>query len=162
MSFSQGSKLRDFITDLVTILDTAPEWTNGGGSDLFGDKPRISKTTDRKVIGLAKRKQENIIVYANAEQIKPFGLGVGVRPTHGNWYNTDSATIEVQTNVSEERYDQLVSAIKSRLTEATTVRRAGYVQIILRGFKNLSGELRGSYSGIFDITGESLDTSYTP
>ncbi len=162
MSFNQGSKLRDFISDLVTILDTAPEWTGGGGTDLFGDKPRISKTTDRKVRGLAKRKQENIIVYANSEQIKPFSLGVGVVAGHGNWYSTSSATIEVMTNISEERYDQLVSAIKSRLTEATTVRRAGYVQIILRGFKNMSGEMRGSYSGIFDITGESLDQQYTP
>ena len=164
MSFVQGSKLRDFITDIITMIDVATEWTGGGGSDLFGIKPRISRKTERKVVGLAKRKQENILVYADSEQIKPFSLGIGVQPigTHGNFYSTSSATIEIQTNVSEERFDQLISAVKSTLTEPQNIRRAGYVQIILRGWKNLSGEYREGWSGIFDITGESLDQQYTP
>jgi len=163
MSFNQGSKLKDFISDIVTMINDAAEWTGGSGSDLFGDKPRISRKTERKVTGFLKTKQEDIIVYADSEQIKPFGLGIGVQPigTHGNFYSTSSATIEITTNISEERFDQLVSAVKSTLTEPQNIRRAGYVQILLRGFKNLSGEFREGWSGIFDITGESLDQQYT-
>lgn len=162
MSFVQGFKTRDFITDLLNMINDATEWTGGGGSDLFGAKPRISRRTERKVTGLAKRKSENIIISVDSEQVRAFQLGTAVRATHGDHYHTMAATIEVQTNVSEERFDQVIGAVKNILTTPANIRTAGYVQILIRGMKNLSPETRESWAGIIDVTGEALNPSYTP
>ena len=153
-----GSALRQFITDLIDIINTAIEWTGGGGSDTFGAKPVIDRKTDRKVTGIGKSKNELILIYSDNEAIKPFSIGVGVG--RKDWYHTVSATIEVLNNTGEERFDQMVAAVLSTLREATNIKRTGYVQIIVGNYRNLSEVSRNKYRGIIDVRGELVNPSY--
>ena len=153
-----GSALRQFMSDLVSILDSATEWTGEGGSDTFGAKPSIDRKTDRKVTGIGRSKNEVILIYSDNEAIKAFSLGVAVG--RKDWYHTVSATIEVQNNTGEERFDQLVAAVLSTLREATNIKRAGYVQIIVGNYRNLSEPSRNKYRGIIDVRGELVNPSY--
>ena len=153
-----GSALRQFMTDLISILDTATEWTGGGGGNSFGKKPAIDRKTDRKVTGIGRSQNENILIYSDNEAIKPFSIGVA--SGRKDWYHTVTATIEVNNNTGEERFDQLVAAVLSTLRVASNIKRANYVQIIVGNYRNLSEPSRNKYRGIIDVRGELVNPSY--
>ena len=142
------SHTKQFIDDLVTIISGDANW--GAGND-FGVKPRISKKHERKVTGFGKIKAEDILIYADLEQIKPFALGLGISPS-SSWYHTMSATIEVKSNVSDSRADFLVDAVIDILKRNVTY--SGYVQILPISTKNRSDESRGEFRWIIDVRGE--------
>ena len=141
-----SSQLLQFLDDLVTIIGGAAQW----GTD-FGVKPAITKKYNKTVTGLATSKVEEILIYVEKEFIKPFSLGVGVNPTK-SWYHTLPATIEIRTNVSDIRLDQLVYAVTHTLKSNVTY--SGYVQILLKSVTPLSSESRNSFGVIIDVEGQ--------
>ena len=158
MSFVQGIKTHEFIADLVSMISSDAQW---GG--VFGVKPAIRKKEDSYVSNtFIGTKQEDILVYSDGEKIKPFTLGIAVGTVHKSHHHTMLATIEISTNVSEERLEQLVSAVKNILTNPINIRKVGYIQILIQGYRNLSGELRESHAGIIDVEAHVLDPSYVP
>lgn len=158
MSFVQGVQLHQFIEDLRVMIDGDAQW---GG--VFGIKPAIRKKTGALVTqGYVGAKQEDIIIYADAEKIKPFTIGIAVGSVHKSHHSTLLATIEISTNLSEERLEQLVSAVKNILTNPANIRKAGYIQILIKGYRNLSEELREAYSGIIDVEAHVLNPLYSP
>ena len=141
-----GAQATQFMDDLVTIISGASQW----GTD-FGVKPRITKRYDRKVTGLAVAKSESILIYVDRESIKPFTIGVGVSPTK-SWYHTLTASIEIQSNVSDTRLDQLLDAVIHILKSNVTY--TGYVQIMPKAIKMLGEEQRGGFAAIIDVEGQ--------
>lgn len=151
MSFD-GTQLKSFRDDLFTLLDGAT-W---GGLN-YGEKPRIVIETVAKQTGLTRRKSETLLIYSNIEKQLPYGHGLGVG--QDDWMSDLSATIEVRTNVSPTRYSQLIGAVSDILKE--NVQTLGYVKIMIKSFKNDSGELRGSFKGIFTIEGWRMKPQFT-
>ena len=147
---TEGSQLKKFQDDLVTIIDGAAKWDGD-----YGVKPRISRTTDRKVIGLGKRKQRNILIYVDEEIIEPKGIGYAF--TQKNWEHKLLATIDIQTNTSEAIFNGMVSGVSDILRLPANICKAPYMWILLRGYKNLSDQSRESWRGIIDVEAKLLD-----
>jgi len=143
-----SSYIKNFINDLVTMISNDANW--GDGND-FGIKPRVAKQYDRKITGFGKVKAEDILIYADLEQMKPFTMGMAINSS-ASWYHTLSATITVSTNVSDERMDFLTDAVVDILKR--NVGYSGYVQILVKGVKNRNDEGRGLFKNLIDVVGE--------
>ena len=62
------------------------------------------------------------------------------------------AQIDIDTNISEARYEILLSAVIDILKR--NVAKTGYVQWVLERVSNMSKDVRGSYNGNIIIRGE--------
>ena len=113
----------------------------------------IQKSYNRKVIGLGKAKVKSVLIYADNENVEAFGMGAGLQSGDlwRQYMHTVSATIDVQTNVSDSEHDELVADIKNVLKYNRIY--GDWVDIVVTGSKNLSGEMRGRFRTIIDIRG---------
>lgn len=134
-------QIERFMDDLVTMITGDSNW---GGT--FGTLPRTNKTYDRKVIGLTKRLVEAITIYSDLEQLRPFALGTAYT---SKWFHRLSATIVVQTNVSETRFQQILNAVDHILKN--NVSFTGYIQILVGDVHDESQQLRESWRGLIDV-----------
>ena len=138
-----ATQITTFMNDIVNLLNTDTYW-----KDII--KPRISKKYSRKVVGLGKSTAEAVLVYSDMEQIKPFSLGIGIDQTAAkSWFHTFTGTIEILTNISDVRMEQIASTIINILKRNVTL--AGYVLLTPVDVKNRSDETRGNYRMLIDI-----------
>lgn len=125
----------DFMRDIVSALDS-------GWGSTHGAKPRISVATDRRIRGLGQSRNEEVLVFSEAANVQSFGIG------GEDWRHSMGATIAVNTNVSEERLAQMMSAVYAIM--AANVRHEGYSYWKVNAYRNLSQRGRNYWSGVLD------------
>ena len=127
---------------------------------VVGDVPNahmlinIQKSYNRKVIGLGKSQVKSVLIYADNENIEAFGMGAGLQ-SGDQWrqyMHTVSATIDIQTNVSDSEHDELVADVENVLKYNRIF--GDWVEIVVTGSRNLSGEMRGRFRTVIDIRGK--------
>lgn len=147
MVLSRVLASRRFAADLVSKFDT--DWD----ADTYGAKPTIELLTQKRIIGLGKSLNENILVYPQMESSEFFGLGGQTT------LNTVRAEISANTNTNEERFELITSSIHKILVD--NVNPAGvdlnYLWWKLNGFTNLSYKGRNYFSGKFDVIADVFD-----
>ena len=137
-----------FLNDLVSAIN------DGWVVDDYGEKPRIDKTLDRRVRGLGKQKEENILVRPVTGDRITYSLGA-----RNLWHNA-TASMDVDTSVSQHRLEIIMSAIVDILHG--NVSRSGYVVWRVMGTTELSQVSgRNYYSGIVDVSCEAIDPQVT-
>ena len=143
-----GAATEKFMRDLVTMIGDDVRW---GGA--FGAKPSVDKKYDRKVLGYGKSSEEVVLIHSAADRMSAFGLGTATN--FKAWRHDVSATIEIMTNLSSERFEKLVNNVVDILKR--NVAREGYVQITASAAHNESDELRNMWRAIIDVEAILLD-----
>jgi len=130
-----GAQANKFLNDLKTILNT---WSTTD----FGSKPDIDIVQDVKVHGYGQAKDENVLIYVDSEKMETYLGGL-------EWNSWLSATIEIGTNLDRTRFDKMVNSVVSLLK--TNVKYTGYAYILIKGYTDLSKDMRGAFRGIVDV-----------
>ena len=137
---------RIFADDLKATL--TDEW-----SATYGRMPRIDLTVERRIRGLGKNVNENIIIYPQSESTEFFGLG------GDSAIQTVRAEITLNTNKSADRFEQINAGIFSIIFSNVAPRgkTVEYLRWLNNGFTNLSHRGRNYFSGVYDIVGEAYN-----
>ena len=147
MVLSRALANKIFAEDLQSTLRDG--WVAG----TYGQVPRIDLTVDRRIRGLGKNVNENILIYPLSESVEYFGLGGDAA------LNTVRAEITANTNRNADRFEVITSAIYKIIFDNVSPigKNLDYVRWLHNGFTNLSHKGRNYFSGTFDIIGEVLN-----
>ena len=136
------------LDDLVDSLDT------GWDTDTYGPKPRFNKELDRRVRGIGKQREENLIIRPQREYIE-YSLGAL------DLLHTASASIIVDTSVSHLRLETILSSITDIIVNNKN--REGYLVWRILGVTDVSHDAgRNYYSGIIDVRAEAFNPQVRP
>ena len=139
------------LENITTIL--REQWV-----EAFGTRPSVDKKYDRTIIGnIGAQSAEQILVYADSEKSEPYDVGGAI--SNITYHNTVQISIDVYTNRSEERIEQVVAGIHEILKKNITILPQEGDKFSLRRIRmgntqNLSDRSRKAFRMVVDATVE--------